>query len=118
MALILSCIGLYGIISYAVSRRTREFGVRLAVGARQQQVTRMVLRESLRLGMVGMLIGLVFGLMVTSFLESQILFSFQHIGALPYVLVCALLIVTACASGYGPAYRASRTDPVRALREE
>lgn len=118
MALLLSCVGLYGVVSYGVNRRTREFGVRLAVGARRVQVIGLVMREGLRLGIAGMAVGLACGIALAAMLRSQILFSFVPAGILPYASVCLLLLTTLCLAGYVPAYRASRTDPLRALREE
>jgi ABC-type antimicrobial peptide transport system permease subunit len=118
LALVLSCVGLYGIVSYAASRRTREFGIRMAVGAARSRVAGLVLREALKLGLVGIAVGVAIGIEVSDLLRTQMIFAFSHISALPFVAVAVLLLVTVCASGYAPAHRASRVDPVRALREE
>ncbi|HEX4808322.1 MAG TPA: ABC transporter permease [Bryobacteraceae bacterium] len=118
MGLILSVIGLYGVISYSVSRRTREFGIRMAVGADRHKVVKMVLRQGLWLAAAGIFVGLVSGIFVAQAIRSQMLFSFGHIGVIPYIAVALLLLVTTAAASYVPARRASLTDPMRALREE
>jgi ABC-type antimicrobial peptide transport system permease subunit len=118
LALILSCIGLYGIVSYAVNRRTREFGVRMAVGANRSRVAGLVLGGALKLGLAGTAVGLVLGILISDLLQTQILFAFDHIGPLPYIGVCIVIILTVCIAGFVPAQRASRIDPIRALREE
>jgi predicted permease len=117
MGLILAVIGLYGVVSYSVSRRSREFGIRMAIGADRQNVQRMVLKQSLVLGIGGLLVGLVAGIFAARAITSLMLFSF-HVGALPFFLVSILLLVTIALAGYAPARRASLIDPMRALREE
>jgi predicted permease len=117
MGLILSIVGLYGVVSYSVSKRSREFGIRMAVGADRWTIVRMVLRQGLVLGMVGLAVGLVVGVFASEAMTATLLFSFP-VGAVPIVLVSALLLAAVIVSAYGPARRASLIDPMRALREE
>jgi predicted permease len=118
MGLVLSVIGLYGVISYSVSRRTREFGIRMAVGADRWKVVKMVLRQGLWLAAGGIAIGLLAGILAAQAIRSQWLFAFGHVGILPYLAVTLLLLTTTAVASYVPARKASRTDPIRALREE
>lgn len=118
MGLVLSLIGLYGVVSYSVSRRTREFGIRLAVGADRANVVVMVMRQGLGVALAGILIGLLAGIFATRAMTSQLLFAFQHVAVSSFVLVPVLLIATTAVAAYVPARRASRTDPMSALREE
>jgi predicted permease len=117
MGLILSVIGLYGVVSYSVNKRTREFGIRMAVGADRQGVLGMVLKQSLVLGAAGLAVGLIAGIFVTQAVTSQMMFSF-HTGVLPFFVVSLVLLLTVGLAGYVPARRASLIDPMRALREE
>ncbi len=117
MGLILSVIGLYGVVSYSVNRRSREFGIRMAVGADRWQIVGMVLQQGMKLGVVGLAVGLVAGMFATSSLGTTGLFTFP-IGVLPIVTVSVLLLVAVALSAYLPARRASLVDPMRALREE
>jgi predicted permease len=118
MGLVLAVIGLYGVISYSVSRRSREFGIRMAIGADRHQVAGMVLRQGLVLGIGGIAVGLVAGIFVSKAVTSSLLFSFGRIGIAPFAAVSVLLLVTTALGAYLPARRASRIDPMRALREE
>jgi hypothetical protein len=118
MGLLLSLIGLYGVVSYSVSRRFREFGIRLAVGAKRSNVVAMVLRQGLTVALAGVAIGLVIGILTTRAITSQLLFAFQDVGVSSFAGVVLLLIATTALAAYVPARRASRTDPMRALREE
>jgi len=117
MGLILSVIGLYGVVSYSVNKRTREFGIRMAVGADRQSVMGMVLRQSLLLGASGLVIGLIAGIFAAKAVTSQMMFAF-HTGILPFFAVSMLLLFTIAFAGYLPARRASLIDPMRALRDE
>ena len=117
MGLILAVIGLYGVVSYSVSRRSREFGIRMAIGAARQQVVGMVLRQGLTLGVAGLIVGFVIGIFAIRAIISTMLFSF-HVGIWPFLIVSLLLLATTVLAAYGPARRASLIDPVRALRDE
>jgi macrolide transport system ATP-binding/permease protein len=117
MGLLLSVVGLYGVVSYSVSRRSREFGIRMAIGADRRKVVGMVLRQGLVLGIAGLAVGLVAGVFAARAMTSSFLFSFQ-VGVLPFVVVSLVLLLTTSVAAYGPARRASLIDPMRALREE
>ncbi|MBV8073485.1 MAG: ABC transporter permease [Acidobacteriaceae bacterium] len=118
MGLVLSLIGLYGVVSFSVSRRTREFGIRLAVGADRTKVVVMVLRQGLTVALAGVGIGLVAGIFATRAITAQLMFAFQHVSVSSFIIVSLLLLVTTTLATYAPARRASRTDPMTALREE
>jgi len=115
--LIMCCIGVYGVISYIVGRRTREIGVRMAVGAQRGDVLRMVLRGAARLVAFGVAIGLVAALALTR-LMSRLLYGISTHDPLTFSSVAALLALVALAACSIPAWRASRVDPMVALRYE
>jgi predicted permease len=117
LALFLASIGLYGLMSYAVSRRTREIGLRVALGAQRQNVRRMVLREAIGLGVIGIVIGIPCAL-GTSRLLASILFGISSTDALSLATASLLLVGVALTAGYLPARRATRVDPMVALRHE
>jgi len=114
LALGLACIGLYGILSYAIVRRTREIGVRMALGARSADVVRMVMGE-LRSVVLGALLGLGLAFALTRYLES-LLFGLSSNDPITFGLATLLLFGVAALSAYIPARRASNVDPVVALR--
>ncbi len=116
-ALILAAVGLYGIIASAVSQQTREFGIRIALGATPSAVRNMVLREALIVAGTGTVVGLVCAL-AGSRLLTAMLFETRPSDPVTLALVAALLLTTAAAAAYVPARRATRIDPVRALRAE
>jgi predicted permease len=116
-ALLLACIGLYGVMSYAVTRRTNEIGIRMALGARGADVVRMVMNETMLLVVVGVTIGLAAALTTTR-LISSLLFGMTSNDPLTIVLAASLLILVAGLAGYLPARRAARVDPMIALRCE
>jgi ABC-type antimicrobial peptide transport system permease subunit len=117
LALLLACIGLYGVVSYAVAGRTREIGVRMALGARRPNILAMVLREALLLALLGVGIGLAASMALAGAVSSQ-LYGLKPTD--PYTMVGAslLLIVAAGLAGFMPAHRASRVDPMTTLRAE
>jgi predicted permease len=117
LALFLSCIGIYGLISYIVSRRTNEIGVRMALGAARSQVLWMVMRESLWLVTLGILIGVPVAL-ASERLVSTMLFGLRPNDPLTLLAGVAMLLAVATLAGYLPARRASRVDPMIALRYE
>jgi ABC-type antimicrobial peptide transport system permease subunit len=117
MALLLGVIGLYGVIAYSVSQRTREIGVRMALGAQRSTVYRMVLREALRLTVVGIGAGVVGSLATTSLLR-PLLFGVRPWDGATLAGVAGLLGVAAMLASYLPAHRAASVNPVEALRAE
>jgi putative ABC transport system permease protein len=117
MALLLGVIGLYGVISYSVSQRTREIGIRLALGAPLQDVTGMFVRHGLVLSGIGAACGLTAALVLTRLMKS-LLYDVSPADPLTYCAVSAGLILAATLASYLPARRATRVDPVEALRAE
>jgi predicted permease len=117
LALILACIGIYGIMAYNVARRTSEIGVRMALGARTRQVLFMILRETSWLAVLGIVAGLAAAFGLTRLVRSM-LYGLQPTDPATLILAALLLLVIAIAAGYGPARRASRIDPMQALRHE
>lgn len=117
VALLLAAIGLYGVISYGVTQRTREIGVRMALGADPIAVVRMILRQALRLAGVGVLIGLASGLGLTRLLQ-KLLYNVEPTDPMTFATVAALLILVAVIAAWLPARRASKIHPVEALRAE
>jgi predicted permease len=117
LALLLASIGLYGLMSYAVTRRTREIGVRVAMGAQRENILWMVLRETLTLALLGIAIGIPAAL-VASRLIATMLFGITPTDLPTMAVVSALLLAVAAFAGYLPARRASTIDPIHALRTE
>ncbi len=116
VALALGLVGIYGVISYVVSQRTREIGVRMAVGAHSRDVRRMVLRQGMILAGIGVAIGLVAAVGLTR-LMSSLLYGVEATDPVTFGAVSALLTAVALVASYLPALRASRIDPLEALRE-
>jgi predicted permease len=117
LAGLLACVGLYGVTSYGVARRRREIGIRVALGAQQSDVFRMVQRETLRLVFVGIAIGLPGGILASRFISST-LFNVRVLDPITIAAVSMLLTGVALLAGYLPARKASRVDPIQALRSE
>ncbi|MGA7521599.1 MAG: ABC transporter permease [Acidobacteriaceae bacterium] len=117
MALLLAMIGIYGVISFSVSRRTREIGVRMALGASRASLSRLVLGESVRLALFGLAAGIPAALVSTHFLSS-LLFAVAPTDPITFVAVAVLLAIVSLAAGFFPARRAMHIDPVVALRWE
>ncbi|MBO0858869.1 MAG: ABC transporter permease [Chloracidobacterium sp.] len=116
-ALLLACVGLYGVMSYAVTRRTNEIGIRMALGATAQDVTRLVIREVTLLVALGVGIGMAAAIATTRFV-SAMLFGLEPTDPLTLTLATLLMIGVAALAGYLPARRAARVDPMVALRHE
>jgi predicted permease len=117
MALILGIIGIYGVISYGVSQRRREIGIRLALGAQQSELRRMFLRHGLALSGIGVVIGLVAAAGLMRLMRS-LLFGISPLDPLTYVTVPVVLVAAALLASYLPARRAAQVDPVQALKAE
>jgi putative ABC transport system permease protein len=117
MALALGLIGIYGVISYSVSQRRREIGIRMALGARHQQVSRMFVRHGLRLAALGIVFGLAASVGLTRLIASM-LFNVSTVDPATYLTVSLGLIGAAVLATYIPARRAMSVDPVEALRSE
>ena len=117
LALLLAAIGLYGVLSYSVAGRTREIGVRMALGAQRSSVLGMVLREAGKLVIAGLVIG-VPGAMAAGRLCSSMLFGLKSTDPLSMMMVTALLLAIALLASYIPARRATKVDPMVALRYE
>ena len=119
MGLILALVGLYGLVAYSVSRRTREIGIRMAIGADRGKVVRMVLRQGLRLGVAGVAIGLIVGFFACRAVTSSDSFaSFDRFNPLILVAIALPLLAITGLAAWLPARRASLIDPLRALRDE
>jgi predicted permease len=117
LALLLACLGLYGIAAYSVATRTREIGIRMAFGARSQDVHRMVIRHGMRLAISGVAAGVAAAFVVSRVL-ANLLYGISGIDALIYAVVSLLLVFVAMVACYIPARRAARVDPMVALRYE
>jgi len=116
-ALVLAVVGLYGVISYAMAQRTREIGIRMALGARREDVVLMVFREGLRMALIGIALGCVAALFSTKLISSM-LFNVRPLDAVSFAGASAVLVVTALLAALVPAARAAGVDPVVALRYE
>jgi predicted permease len=117
LAMVLACIGVYGVLAYAVAQRTREIGVRIAIGARPLDVTRMIVTRGLRLGMLGLIAGLGLALALGRLLET-LLYGVKPVAPTIYIATGATMLVIALLACIIPAQRAARVDPVVALRDE
>jgi predicted permease len=117
LALALAAIGLYGVLSYMVAQRSREIGVRIALGARRSDVLSLVLRRGLRLALLGIAIGLAASALLTDYM-SAMLYQVQPFDPATFAIVSAILLVVSLVASGGPAYRATRVDPMNVLRDQ
>lgn len=117
LALVLACVGLYGVISYAVVQRTHEIGVRMALGAQAGDVLKLVIRQGMMMTIIGLAIGIVGGLAATRVM-SEMLYGVTATDAVTYISMGGLLLVVAFLACYIPARRATKVDPLTALRYE
>jgi putative ABC transport system permease protein len=120
LALLLTGIGLYGVISYAVTQRTHEIGVRITLGATRASVVRMVLRSGLQLTGIGIVAGVIFSLVAAKFATafSRLLFGVKSTDAVTFIAVVLMVGLVSLLACYIPAYRAAKVDPMIALRYE
>jgi putative ABC transport system permease protein len=117
LALVLTAVGLYGVLAYTVAQRTREFGIRLALGARPREVMRLILRHATRMVAIGVLVG-VGGAALTTRLLGTALYSVHPLDPITFASVVATLFAVALVASFIPAQRATRVDPILALRAE
>jgi ABC-type antimicrobial peptide transport system permease subunit len=117
LALLLAGVGLYGVVAYSVSRRTREVGIRMALGAERRTVLRLILAQGGRLALVGVALGATASVGVGRLLES-LLYGVSGFDPIAYGAAAGILLLTAGLANLVPALTAARLDPVRALRSE
>jgi predicted permease len=117
LALLVAGIGLYGVLAYGVARRQREIGVRMALGARREQIARQVLGEGMRLTLVGLGVGVLLSVALTRFVHG-LLYGVGPTDPLTYIVVAVTLVIAAVLSSWLPASRAMGVDPMTALRAE
>jgi ABC-type antimicrobial peptide transport system permease subunit len=117
LALVLAIIGAYGVTSYLVSQRTKELGVRLALGAEPSRVARLVVADGMRVAGAGVLVGVVAALFTTR-LAASLLYGVSPRDPLTITAVATVLLLVAALANYLPARRAARVDPLIALRQE
>jgi ABC-type antimicrobial peptide transport system permease subunit len=117
IALLLAVVGLYGVMSYSVAQRTREFGVRVALGAKVRDLLQLVVSQGMKLVAVGLVVGVAGSLALTRVL-SGFLFGVQPTDPGTFAVVSALLVIVGALACWLPARRATKVDPVVALRAE
>ncbi len=117
LALLLSVVGLYGVVAYSVSQRTREIGIRMALGAQRSSVYLLILKEAGRLTAVGIVVGLVCSVAAATLIRT-LLFGVHSWDIPTLICVAAVLLISALIAGYIPARRAASVNPVEALRAE
>jgi len=117
LALLLSCVGIYGVISYLAGQRIQEIGIRMALGAQRNDVLRLILGHGANVAAMGVAVGVAASLALTR-LMANLLFGVSAYDPVTFLAVGCLLILVALAAAYIPARRAMRVDPVVALRYE
>jgi ABC-type antimicrobial peptide transport system permease subunit len=118
MGMILAIVGLYGLMTFSVARRTREIGIRMALGADQRGVVTMIMKQGLGLVALGAGIGFAIGISAYRVIESKLFVSLGTPGLLPFGMITLLLLIATSIAAFVPARHASAIDPVRALRDE
>jgi putative ABC transport system permease protein len=116
-ALVLACVGLYAVVSYSVSQRTREIGIRIALGGRPGEILALLIRQALMLSCVGMVVGLIAALVLTRAMRA-LLFDITPGDPVSFAIALVLLAGVAVLASYIPARRATKIDPLAALRYE
>ncbi|WP_158750330.1 ABC transporter permease [Acidobacterium sp. S8] len=117
IALLLSTIGLYGLLSYIVTQRTFEIGLRMAIGAQRSDMLHMILRRGLRLAAIGLGIGLVASALLTRLL-THLLYGIKPLDLVTFTVVSVVLLAVSALASFAPAWRASRLDPMETLRDQ
>jgi ABC-type antimicrobial peptide transport system permease subunit len=117
LAVILAAVGIYSVLAYAVRRRSREIGIRMALGAQITDVVRMVVVEGMIPTLIGLIIGIA-GALALGRVLATLIYGIQASDPLTFVAVSALLLMVALSASLIPAYRAARVEPIKALREE
>jgi len=117
LSLLLAAVGLYGVLSYLVTQRTPEIGIRMALGAERNQVLRLLLLDGLRPALIGLALGMAASVALTRLIRS-LLYGTSPLDATVFVLVIITLLLSCTAACLVPAWRAARIDPMDALRSE